>query len=96
MALSRNQRTQLDNLLNAGKVAEAAALLAGVADPAAIKRAEAEAAAPPAPPRAPNEVILDLFKGVHQLLGNSPALVPLINELAEVLAPAAAEEQPAK
>ena len=95
MPLSRNQRTTLDNLLNQGKAAEAAKFLADIAGPGTTGELNNAKPPEPVPPRKPEEVILDLFKGVHQLLGNSPALVPLINELTEVLKPAEVEEAPA-
>jgi hypothetical protein len=47
--------------------------------------AVAKPAAPPKPRTFP-EVVLDTFKGVHNLLGTNPALLPLINELAEIVA----------
>lgn len=96
MALTKNQKTELDNLLNKGDAEAAARLLAGVAGieiPADAKKKAPEA---PPPPRKPEEVILDLFKGIHALLGNSPALVPLVNELDALVNPpeAAADAKP--
>jgi hypothetical protein len=96
MPLTKNQKTELDNLLNKGDAEGAARLLAGVAGieiPADAKPKEPE---PPPPPRTPQEVMTDLFVAIHQLLGNTPALTPLVNELKEVTAPPAAEEAPEK
>jgi hypothetical protein len=58
---------------------------------------EKKAAAEPEKPKEPrtiNEVLLDFAKAVHSLLGNSPALVPLIAELEETLTPAEPEDPP--
>jgi len=97
MALTKDQKTQLDKLLAAGDTVGATKLLAGVAglklDDADLKPAEP---VKPPEPRAPQIIILDIFRAIHQLLGNSPALVPLINEFEEGVKPPAAEEQPAK
>ncbi len=81
-ALLRDGKTQeADDLLSKAIVTSTAAGKL----PAALEE--------PKQPRKPEEIILDLFQGVHQLLGTSPALVPLIAELREVLAPPA--EKPA-
>ena len=40
------------------------------------------------------EVTSDIFKAIHSLLGNSPALTPLINEYNELTEPKE-EEEPA-
>ena len=94
MAMSRSQRTTLDNLLNKGDLDGAAKLMRSIAGPEkAGDGAEAEPAKPPEP-RKPEAIMIDLFKGIHQLLGNSPALVPLIHELEEVLTPPAPAEAP--
>lgn len=90
MALSKSQRSALDALLAKGDTLGATKLLAGVAG---FELPEEHAEPVPEPvkiPRKPEEVILDLFKGIHSLLGNSPALVPLIAELSELLQPPAA------
>lgn len=96
MPLSRSEKTQLDNLLNSGKTDEAAKLLAGVA---ARDITDAAAAAEVTKNKVPRTVVaveLDIFKAVHALLGNSPALVPLINEFEELITQPAAAEEPAK
>ncbi len=72
-------------LLRAGKTQEADDLLSK------LRTVEAQAAAargePPEPaqPRKPEEVILDTFKAIHNLLGTSPALTALMHELEDVL-----------
>lgn len=96
MALTRNERTTLDNLLNKNDLAGAAALLSGKVDPSAAKPGEPSAPPVPPKPRTPNEVILDAFKVTSRLLGENPAFKVILNELEEVLAPPAPEAEPAK
>jgi len=92
MALSRSEKTQLDNLLNKGDLAGAAAIL-NAKVPAGAKPGDPPAPPPPPPePRDPKYVIMDLFRSIHQLLGNSPAMVALINELDELVNPPEKEE----
>jgi polyhydroxyalkanoate synthesis regulator phasin len=58
---------------------------------------EKKAAAEPEKPKEPrtvNEVLLDFAKAVHSLLGNSPALVPLIGELEDLVTPIETEDPP--
>jgi hypothetical protein len=81
MAVSKSQREAINQLISEGKIAEAQALIASL--PGAVT-AEGGAAAPPAappPPRKLEEILLDLFKATHSLLGNSPAMVAPMNEL---------------
>jgi hypothetical protein len=87
MAETKVTAATIADLLAQGKIAEAlaAAKELAAADPAVT--AAADAPKEPPPPRELNAIVLDLFKGVHSLLGNSPALVPLIHELEENVAP---------
>jgi hypothetical protein len=83
-------------LLLEGKVQEADDLIKkALATPDPSEPAAAETAEP-AQPRKPEEVIVDLFKAVHNLLGNSPAVTPLINELEAVFANESAASAAAK
>ncbi len=91
--LSSSQKKAIDALLAKGDVDGASAILEGV------KKAAAEQAAKPAAPEKPRtvqEVTSDIFKAIHSLLGNSPALTPLINEYNELVAPPETEEPPAE
>jgi hypothetical protein len=91
MATSHDILAKARDLIHKGDVAGARAALD---EPASDlpKGATAAAAVAPAPVKRPVPVVmLDLFKGIHNLLGNNPAILPLINELTELIA----EEQPA-
>ena len=79
--------SQARALLQAGKVQDADDLIQSAITDAAKAANEPLAPAPPPPPRAPEAIVLDLFKGVHSLLGNNPSLQPLITELEAVLKP---------
>jgi hypothetical protein len=82
--LSSSQQKAVQALIAKGDLEGAKKIIdAAVEDE---KKAAAEPAAPPKP-RTPDAIIVDLFKGIHSLLGNSPALVPLIAELEETLTP---------
>jgi len=92
MAISKSERAAIDVLLDAGNVKEASALLAGKVAQAGSTAAAAAPAAP-AKPRAIPVILVDLFKGIHSLLGNSPALTALIAEFeAAAITPAPAAE----
>ena len=81
-------------LLKAGKTTEADQMITRL-DQAAKAAAGAGAEPPePAQPRKPEEVIVDIFTAIHSILGTSPALVPLIAELKDVLKPAAPAAKP--
>jgi len=91
MAASDTQAVNADivqkalDLIRAGKTAEADALLAKSANVP-----NAADAGKPKEPREVNAIVLDLFTGIHGLLGNNPAIVPLLNELKEAVEPPAA------
>jgi len=90
--LSSSQKKALEACIAKGDLDGAQNILAGA------KKAADEAAAKPAvqaEPRTLNEVLLDFAKSVHSLLGNSPALVPIINELEQLVTEPKAEEKPA-
>ena len=75
-------------LLKAGKTTEADQMIPRIdADPKATAAAAAGQVEPPQP-RTPEQVITDLFTAIHNLLGTSPALTPLINELKDIWAEA--------
>ena len=76
-------------LMKANKAQEADDLLAQADSLTATPEATE-----PAQPRKPEEVIVDLFTAIHSILGTSPALVPLIAELKDVLKPAAPAAKP--
>jgi hypothetical protein len=81
MAVSKSQREAINQLIADGKIAEAQQLIASL--PGAMT-AEGGAVTPPAappPPRKLEEILLDLFKATHSLLGNSPAMLAPMNEL---------------
>jgi hypothetical protein len=72
-------------LLREGKVQEADELAQKLKAAETAAAVAAGAPAEPAQPRTPEEVLLDLFKCIHGLLGTSPAMVPLIAELEAVM-----------
>lgn len=86
MATSHEILAKARDLIHKGDVAGARTALDEVATDAPAKAAAAAEAAKPPVKRSIPVVTLDLFKGVHNLLGNNPAIVPLINELAELVA----------
>jgi hypothetical protein len=79
--LSSDQQAAVNALLNKGDVAGATKLLGEINE-----KLEADAKNPPAP-RQPANIVLDLFKGVHALLGHNPALDALLKELEDVVNP---------
>lgn len=83
--LTKSQQAAVDAALKEGRLQDAVNIIAAKAGIDAPDVAPEAPPAEPPPPREPNEIIYDLFKGVHALLGNSPALTPLMNELAETL-----------
>jgi hypothetical protein len=80
--LTSDQQAAVNKLLNAGDTAGATKLLAEYND-----KLEADAKNPPGP-REPGAILLDLFRGVHALLGHNPSLDALLKELESVVAPA--------
>ncbi len=93
VTLSSSQKKAVQACIDKGDLAGAQNIIDG-----AIKAAAAEPAKPAAPekPRTVQEVTSDIFKAIHSLLGNSPALTPLINEYNELVAPPETEEPPAE
>ncbi len=91
VALSSSQKKAVQALLDKGDVEGAQNIING-----AIEAAKKEPPKPAAPekPRTVQEVTSDIFKAIHSLLGNSPALTPLINEYNELVTPKE-EEEPA-
>lgn len=75
-----------------GDVAGARAALAERGSDEAAVTTSADKPTEPEAPRTPQEVMLDLFTGIHRLLGNSPALTPLVNEFHDLVKPPTAEE----
>ena len=83
--LTKSQQAAADLALKEGRLQDALNIIAARAGVDAPELAPEAPPAEPPPPREPNEIIYDLLKGIHALLGNSPALTPLMNELAESL-----------
>lgn len=75
-----------------GDVAAARATLAEKGSDEAAVATSADTPAEPALPRTQEEVLLDLVTGIHRLLGNSPALTPLVNEFHDLVKPPSTEE----
>jgi hypothetical protein len=95
MPLSTAQKNLIQGALDKGDFDTATKLIAKSKEDDEKAKAAAAKTEQPAGPRTPAAVILDLFKGVHSLLGNSPALVPLINELQQLLELPPTEAPPA-
>ena len=91
VTLSSSQKKAVQALLDKGDVLGAQNIINGAIEAA---KKEPEKPAAPEKPRTVQEVTLDIFKGIHSLLGNSPALTPLIAELAELLEPEAPAAEP--
>lgn len=82
------------DLIGKGDVAAVRTALAEKgSDEPAVATSATEPAAPPEK-RKPEEILLDLIVGIHRLLGNSPALTPLVNEFAEQVRPKEPEGGP--
>ena len=81
MAISKSQREAINQLIADGKIAEAQALIAGLPGAVTAEGGAVPVSAPPPPPRKLEEILLDLFKATHSLLGNSPAMLAPMNEL---------------
>ena len=75
-----------------GDVAAARAALAEKGSDEDAVTASADKPIEPALPRTQEEVLLDLVTGIHRLLGNSPALTPLVNEFHDLVKPSTTEE----
>jgi hypothetical protein len=78
MAISAQQRGQVNALLDKGDLKGASELLAAAHSDAEAAKA---AASVPAKPRTFETIALDLFHRVHGLLGSNPALDELLAEL---------------
>lgn len=91
VTLSSSQKKAVQALLDKGDVLGAKTVIDGIAEAAAK---EPPKPAAPEKPRTVQEVTSDIFKAIHSLLGNSPALTPLINEYNELVKPPEAEELP--
>ena len=91
VTLSSSQKKAVQACLDKGDLVGAQNIING-----AIEAASKEPPKPVAPekPRTVQEVTSDIFKAIHSLLGNSPALTPLINEYNELVKPPEAEELP--
>jgi hypothetical protein len=81
MSTSAEINAKVKDLMAKGDIAGARAALEEKASDAPVNEAAAAAAAAPKEPRKFDEVVLDLFKSFHNLLGTNPAQTALISEL---------------
>jgi hypothetical protein len=96
MADKKVTAADVADLLAKGKIAEATAAAKELAAANPAVTAAADAPKEPPPPRPLNAILLDVVKSIHSLLGNSPALVPLVHELEENVSPPEKEAKPAQ
>ena len=82
---SEETLAQVRELIDKGEIAKAQELLAALPAASSTPGAATAVQAPPPPPRKPEEVALSLFEEMARLLGNHPALDPLLAELRKVL-----------
>lgn len=88
MATTAEQNAKVRELLAKGDVAGAQAALAE--RPSDASNDEVKAAEPPKR-RDPGEIVLDILAGFNNILGNHPAIAPLMAELKDAVTPSAAK-----
>ena len=88
MATTAEQNAKVRELLAKGDVAGAQAALAEKPSDAPVE--DSKPAEPPAP-RTRDEIILDILTALSNILGNHPAIAPLMAELKEAVTPSAAK-----